>query len=305
MAKKVLKTIFKVIFVPLLFVAVITVWSSWYNRMFEEKFYTIYSQKAEEPVRLILLTDLHQWRFGSHNEALTSRIEELRPDLILLGGDIINRKHTELSYVEELCRQLVEIAPVYYGLGNHENEVVYGMDLGKKSLEKSAGLLGDNIEDLTPLIKDSALLDKMEALGVHVVQNTCETAEIKGTAFSIAGISTNLSSFWPYSGEFIYQWVTEDEAPFKILISHRPEPAEEYLSDYPIDLIVSGHNHGGVVRIPGKGGLFSADDGFFPELDEGMIEMEAAALIISRGLGNHGIIPRINNRPELVIIDIN
>ena len=89
------------------------------------------------------------------------------------------------------------------------------------------------------------------------------------------------------------------------MISHRPEPAAEYILGEPVDLVVSGHNHGGIIRIPGKGGVFSADGGFFPEYTGGMTKQGEMTMIVGRGLGGHGMLPRIFNPPELVIIDIN
>lgn len=302
--KKLLSKLMGVILMLAILIGGIYLWSFWDNRNFQETFYSVYSYKIKEPVRAVLLTDLHQHTFGTANETLVTRIEKLEPDVILMGGDIINRKNTNISYAVDLCEDLVQIAPVYYALGNHENEVVYGEEIGKDALEKRAELLGDKISDFSPLIQDSSLLDELTSVGVHVILNGYETVEINGTNFEIGGVSTNLSSFWPYSGEFIYDWVTQTKDAFKLLICHRPEPAAEYLSDYPLDLIVSGHNHGGIIQIPGKGGLFAMDQGFFPEYDAGMIETDSTKIIISRGMGNHELIPRINNRPELVVIDM-
>lgn len=279
-------------------------WVIWSNHTFEETFYTLYSVKIETPVRMVLLTDLHQKSFGKDNETLIARIARLEPDLILVSGDVVNKDKPDLDYAVGLCEKLTEIAPVYYGLGNHENEVIYGADLNKDYLEAAADQLGDHPEDLTPLIRNGELLDRLEAAGVCVVQNQSVMAEIKDNQIEIGGISTNISSFWPYSGQFVYRFAKEDTQPFKVLISHRPEPVAQYIMGYPIDLVVSGHNHGGIVRIPGKGGLFSVDQGFFPEYDAGLREQEGMTMVIGRGLGGHGVIPRVFNRPELVIIDI-
>ena len=280
-------------------------WIKWSNHRFEETFYTIYSYKVETPVRAVLLSDLHQCLFGADNEELVSRIRELGPDIILIAGDVINKSETDIEYALSLCSRLAEIAPVYYGLGNHENEVIYGSDLNREYLEARQEELGEEQEDFTPLIQNRELLQGLDQAGVCVVQNRSVLAEIKGSLIRIGGISTNVSSFWPYSEQFVHEFIQAEDEVFKILISHRPEPAAEYILGEPVDLVVSGHNHGGIIRIPGKGGVFSADGGFFPQYTEGMTKQGEMTMIVGRGLGGHGMLPRIFNPPELVIIDIN
>lgn len=303
--KQVIKNVLWILFVIGIIAGTCIAWIIWSNHSFGETFYTLYSYKVETPVRAILLTDLHEKSFGENNQDLISRIEELNPDMILIAGDVINKKKTDIPYAVNLCESLVEIAPVYYGLGNHENEIIYGSDLNKEFLEDKADKLGDNQEDFSPLVQNEELLERLEKVGVQVVQNQAVEAEVNGNTIEIGGVSTNLSSFWPYSGNFVYNFSQEEQQKFKILICHRPEPVVQHIMGEPIDLVVSGHNHGGIIRIPRVGGLLSADGGLFPEYDSGMIERESMTMIISRGLGGHSIVPRIFNRPELVIIDIN
>lgn len=280
-------------------------WIVWSNRSFEETFYTMESYKIEEPIRVILLTDLHEKTFGEGNQALYERVEALEPDAILLGGDIVNKKNTDWNYAVELCRNLAAAAPVYYGLGNHENEALYGEDLNLEFLDGQAAALGDPPEDFTPLLQNPQAWADLEAAGARLVQNESAVVDIKGNAVEIGGVGTNRSSFWPYSGQFITRFSEENPEYFKLLISHRPETVTEYLSQAPIDLVVSGHNHGGVVRIPGVGGVFSAEGTLFPAYDGGWYELDGPVLLVSRGLGGHGFIPRVFNRPELVVVDIN
>ena len=283
----------------------IAAWIAWSNSTFEETFYTMESSKIEEPVRVILLADLHQASFGTGNEERIARVGALKPDAILLAGDVINKNAPDWDYAVNLCRGLTEIAPVYYGMGNHENEVLYGQDLNKEFLEAAADTLGDSKEDFVPLLRDGQVWNTLKDTGVQLLQNESTVVDIKGNSVKIGGVSTNLSSFWPYSGEFIYQFAEEDNQDFKILISHRPEPVKAYISDYAVDLVVSGHNHGGIVRIPGVGGLVSEAEGLFPTYDDGWFEWDRMTLVISRGLGGHGLIPRVFNKPELIIVDIN
>lgn len=292
----------------LLYIVVIAVvaavWIVRSNSTFGETFYTLESRKIEEPVRLILLTDLHQKSFGSGNEELIGRVEALKPDAILIAGDMVNKKKTDWDCAVELCGKLADIAPVYYGLGNHENTALYGSDLNKDFLEASADVLGESQEDFAPLVRDKEAWDALEKTGVHLVQNSSETVELNGNSVEIGGVSTNLSSFWPYSGQFITRFSDSSPDRFKILICHCPDVAARYLSDAAIDLAVSGHNHGGLIRIPGKGGLISASLELFPEYDAGLFELDSMSLLVSRGLGGHGLVPRVFNQPELVVLDI-
>ncbi len=277
-------------------------WWSWCEgQTIELSYYAVHSDKVEGSVRAVLLTDLHQKVFGEDNQKLLDRIRELSPDMILIAGDLVNSNDADIYYAIKLCGQLQEIAPVYYGMGNHENRVVYGMDLSKTNLDAvdGDGALGD----FSALIKDNKLINGLKATGATVLQNSCAIAEINGNSIAIGGISTDQDASWPYSGTFLMDFMTENSGRCEILLSHFPGPAHS-LADSGIDLILSGHNHGGVIRLPGIGGLYSAREGLFPEDDEGMKSVGASTLIISRGLGSHGWIPRLFNPPELVVIDI-
>lgn len=275
------------------------------NSTFTETFYSLYSAKIDAPVRAILLSDLHQAEFGEENQALLGRVKALHPDFILVAGDLITAGEADLDYAVELCARLAEIAPVYYGLGNHENEIVYGEDLSFEFLELRKEQLGENPEDFSPLQQESSFLGRLAQIeGVTVVQNSAAEVEVGGNQLEIGGVNTNLSSFWPYSGQFITRFTQEKKERFKILISHRPELVVEYIPEYDIDLVVAGHTHGGVIRIPKVGGVLSTDGGLFPAYDAGLFANDHNTMIVSRGLGGHGIVPRVFNQPELVVIDL-
>ncbi len=277
-------------------------WNLYENRSFENTYYNVFSDDIGETVRAVFLSDLHQASFGEDNQELVDEIKRLHPDLILTGGDMINEKDPDISCVVELCRRLTSIAPVYYGMGNHENTVVYGMDLTLQNLE-GAGVPAEEEEDFSELIKDESLLTGLEEAGVIVLQNHFVRTEVNGNSIVIGGISTNIDAFWPYSGHFFSDFEAEPDTDFKILLSHFPYPVPRYLDDSSIDLALSGHNHGGIIRIPGIGALFSYE-GWFPEYTDGLTYINDIALIVSRGLGGHGWIPRICNKPELVVIDL-
>lgn len=276
-------------------------WSWYEGQTIDLSYYAVHSDKVEGSVRVVLLTDLHQKFFGEGNQKLLDRISEVSPDMILIAGDTINSDNTDIYYAIKLCGQLQEIAPVYYGMGNHENRVVYGMDLTKKNLDAVSG--NDTSGDFSDLIKNDGLINGLKATGATVLQNSYAIAEVNGNSIAIGGISTDRDASWPYSGTFLTDFMTENSGRCEILLSHFPSPAHS-LADSGIDLILSGHNHGGVIRLPGIGGLYANGEGLFPEDDAGMKNIGTSTFIISRGLGSHGWIPRLFNPPELVVIDI-
>lgn len=295
------KRIIAVLIVLAVCVGGVYLWSWCEGGTIDLSYYTVHSEKVEGAVRVVLLTDLHQKIFGKDNQKLFDRIGELSPDIIFIAGDVINSDNADIDYAVNLCDRLQKIAPVYYGMGNHENRVVYGMDLTKKNLDAAGGV--DASGDFSALVKDNRLFDGLKATGATVLQNSSAIVEINGNSIAIGGISTDRDASWPYSGGFLMDFMTENAERCEILLSHFPSPAHA-LADSGIDLILSGHNHGGVIRLPGIGGLYADGEGLFPEDDAGMSTIGTSTLIISRGIGSHGWIPRLFNPPELVVIDI-
>lgn len=250
-----------------------------FSNELETNFYNLYSAKikSSQNTRVVVLSDLHNREFGSGNDALVGQIKDLNPDLIAIAGDMVNADDDNLDIVLSLCGKLVEIAPVYYSPGNHENHLLYE--------------------------KNIPLEEKLNEKGVHVLVNRAEPVEIHETPFLIGGLTTAPEGYLEYGEEFIREYEKSDE--FKLLISHYPGLYYENLADTEIDLAVCGHYHGGLVRIPGIGGLYHGDTGFFPKYSGGMYDLPLSTVFVSRGMGGHGGFPRINNRPELAVIDIN
>lgn len=278
-------------------------WNVLENRTFEETFYTLETEKVNKPVRVAVISDLHQLSFGKDNELLLRRLSLLKPDIIAVAGDLVNRKNTDAGFALNICKKLVEIAPVYYGMGNHENCYLYGDDLGKQFLKAKLPDQMNGHSDFSGLERNTFLQDLSE-LGVQVVHNSKVLAEVNGQTIEIGGISTDESSFWDFSGKFIYNWAEDGSGSFKLLICHRPNVVMKYIPDYPFDLVLSGHLHGGGVRIPGVGGVYGADMGFFPDYTGGLYRSGSLTMIVSRGFAGKDFIPRILNKPELVIVDI-
>ena len=275
------------------------------NTSFQESFYTLSSEKLATKLRIVDIADLHQRAFGKDNADLITAIAALKPDLIILDGDLINRKKTDFAFLSSLCGKLTKIAPVYAGLGNHENAVIYGSDLNRLFLESQEAKLTGNRWDLSPLVLDERILKSMEEAGVVVLQNECCLIEAGGSRINIAGTSCNASSYEKYTKYFIKEcFEKEDPSVFRLLICHRPEVVTMYMADEPIDLILSGHVHGGIVVLPYIGAVFGANGEFFPKYTGGLYEIGRTKLLLSRGFEGKQLVPRINNKPELVVLDI-
>ncbi len=245
----------------------------------EVTFYHFYSPKimGTDNTRIVVLSDLHNREFGTDNKDLIGQIAALQPDLIIMAGDMVNANEDDLDVILHLCEELKKTAPIYYGPGNHENHLFY---------EKGSPL-------------ESLLMEK----GVHVLVNRAEEVRIHKTSFLIGGLTTAPEGYEEYGAEFIEEYEKSDD--FKLLIAHYPSLYYSALADTEIDLGICGHYHGGLVRLPGIGGLYHGDTGFFPRYSDGMYQLPYSTIFVSRGMEDHSGFPRINNRPELAVIDIN
>ncbi len=250
-----------------------------FSNELEVTFYHLYSPKIAggENIRVAGLSDLHNPVFGSEIGELVERIRALKPDLIAIAGDMVNADDGNLDVILTLCSKLTEIAPVYYSPGNHESNLMY---------EKGSPL-------------ESMLLEQ----GVSVLVNRAEEVTIHRTPLLIGGLTTSTEGYEEYGAVFFDEY--EKSAAFKLLIAHYPSLYYEYLADGHVDLGICGHYHGGQFRLPVVGGVYHGDTGFFPKYSGGMYQLSNSTIFVSRGMGGHNGLPRINNRPELAIIDIN
>ena len=279
------------------------------NRNFRETFYSASSIKVDSRVRVIQLSDSHSSSYGKNNKKLLDRIQALEPDLIICTGDIVNSAKDDIDYALTLGEGLAKIAPSYYVYGNNEVESIYGFPLNEKDLDEKFGFDESN-RDGTEILKISDdFEEKLENVGVKVLKNEKDTIKVKTMTIDIYGILTsNPSSFWSYSGKDFENYIYENTDNLKITAVHEPFIFEEFEPDFWGDLMVCGHTHGGCMRIPVLGPLFTHEGGLFPERDGdfvyGRYDAAGNPLIVSSGLENSDIL-RINNQPELVIIDIN
>ncbi len=275
--KKRWKVVVLILLCLLSFAAGIVLWLMQREEDFVESFYQIQSEKLTDNIRVVLLSDLHLREFGEKNCELIGRIEALKPDLIAIAGDMNLQEQFEHHVVTELCEALVELAPVYYVPGNHElGQIVF---------------------------HESTIEENLVNAGVHLLVNQQETIELKGNTIKIGGLANPPMQYEKYGTDFFEAFEQGEE--FKLLLVHYPEYFSGALQDADIDVALCGHAHGGQVRIPGIGGLYTMDQGWFPELTEGLHKIHDISVVISRGLGDSSKVPRINNPPELVIVDMN
>lgn len=257
---------------------------AWGNTALELNEYEIKSDKipaAFHGFRIVQISDLHNAKMGEGNSILLEMIEKAEPDIIVITGDIIDSYHTDVDVSLQFVEKTVEIAPCYYVTGNHE---------ARLSRE-----VYQNFEE------------KIEGYGVKVLHDEAVLLERDGDCISLGGIDD--SSFASkYNGiqygnlsNQIQELFAEDS--FQILLSHRPELFYAYV-DAEVDLVFSGHAHGGQFRFPFIGGLVAPNQGLFPEYDAGVFSEDGTNMVVSRGIGNSIVPVRFNNRPEVVMVEL-
>ncbi len=290
--------------------AVIVVMCSYIgNRNFRETFYSTSSIKVDSRVRVIQVSDLHSASYGKNNSKLLERIEALEPDIIICTGDIVDSAKDDIDYAVALAQGLSEIAPSYYVYGNNEVETIYDFPLNKKELDKKFGFDKSNRDETALLKIEDSFEEKLENAGINVLKNQKDTIKVKNMTVDIYGVLTsNPSCFWSYSEKAFADYIYENPDNLKITAIHEPFIFEEFTPDFWGDLMVCGHTHGGVMRVPVLGPLFTHEGGLFPERSGdfvyGRYDAAGKPLIVSSGLENANLL-RINNQPELVVIDIN
>lgn len=240
--------------------------------------YEVASQKLPESFdgfKIVQLSDLHGAEFGEDGMELVEKVKELEPDMIALTGDFVTDEG-DLAAVEKLAARLVKLCPVYFISGNHE----FGSGLAVK------------------------VRNILERAGVKYLSNEYLTISRGEDEILLGGVEDPLAYADMLSPDELAQKMN-DAAPdaFKILLGHRNYWMTEY-PELPVDLIFCGHAHGGLIRIPGVGGLIGTDRRLFPDFDAGEYNNGRYTLIVSRGLGNSVPIPRVFNRPEIVCVEL-
>lgn len=279
------------------------------NQNFKETFYTTSSIKVDSTVRVVQLSDLHVASYGENNSRLFDRVAALNPDIIICTGDIVDSTTDDVDYAVALAEKLAAIAPSYYVYGNNEVAGIYGFPFNEKDLDSKFGFDATNRDESALLAMADPFEEKLEQAGIKVLKNEMDTITVKSMTVDIYGVlNSNPSSFWSYSGKAFSDYIYENPTHLKITAVHEPFIFQEFESEFLGDLMVCGHTHGGIMRMPALGPLFTHEEGLFPERNGafvyGRYSVAGAPLIVSSGLENATLL-RLNNPPELVIIDMN
>ena len=238
-------------------------------------------------IKIVHITDLHNSQFGKDNSKLISKIKKQNPDIIIMSGDMLNRNEVTTEVVTSLIAKLEKIAPVYYGLGNHEYAFMNSFD-----------------KDLIKILTDA---------GAIVVDNDYVDVDINGNQLRIGGYmgyyripGMTVTSEDEKNSQLKFFDDFENTNRYKILINHIPTTWLDWgYNDYPVDLVFSGHYHGGQIVLPFIGPVYAPYIGFNPPYAKGVYKWKYATCILSAGLGDeYAYIPRINNPPEIVVVDL-
>lgn len=278
------------------------------NRKFKENFYSVSISKTKDNFRIIQLSDLHTSTYGKDNADLIDRITKLEPDIIILTGDCVDQDATADNTVS-LCTALAKIAPTYYIYGNNECQKAFSNAMTLESLDELTGQPGETKDSQKLYDLDNGLKKTLEATGVKVLFNESDLITIGSTDIRIFGtLTSNPSAFWPYAGTSFNSFLNENTDEIKIFACHEPLLLETLEDEKWGDLVLCGDTHGGVVRLPGIGALYTRDDGLFPEKRGAMVygkyKLGSSQVIVSSGLENKNPL-RIFNQPEIVIVDVN
>lgn len=283
------------IIIGILVAAVLFVFAEMYRELhtFRVTHYRVNSAKLAGEKTWIFLSDLHNQVYGVNNEKLIHAVKEERPDLILIGGDMLVGKNGH-SYAPALAcvEELVKIAPVYYANGNHEER----MKLKPEKYDQSY----------------PAYRERLLKLGVHMLENDSVILVSTGSEEKVrlTGLEIPLECYTHLKRRKMPEGIIKerignrDPEAFQVLLAHNPSYMKEYLA-WGADLILSGHLHGGMVRIPGIGGVIGPDFVLFPKYSGEMRRVGEQTVIVSKGLGTHTIHIRLFNPAEVVVLSLN
>lgn len=284
---------YKILFIFIIVIFVITafmlgdLWIS-SNYIVIRNFTTVISKENGKMIRAVIISDLHDHEFGSNNKNLVEKIVETDPDVIFMDGDMLNENSEDSSVPCDLIEQVKDVAPVYYALGNHENAYI------------SNG--------------HPELISQLEESGAVVLDKTyvdidVDRAQIRlGGMYEYAfGLNGNNEAMAASADRIAFLQDFQNTDRLKIMLSHRPDSFifGDASKVWDVDIVISGHDHGGQVVLPFLGGVFGGDQGYFPEYVHGLYEKDNFQIFITSGLGsNKQKLPRFNNPPEIAVLNI-
>ena len=262
-------------------ILVLVVWIRWGNTALEINEYKIVSNSVPQNFhgfRIAQVSDLHNAEFGEGNSKLIQLLSQTEPDIIVLTGDLIDSRQTDIRIALTFAREAMKIAPVYYVSGNHEARV-------------------SEYEDLKMGLAEA---------GVIILENQKVEITQEGESITLMGIDdpSFQEDYLFGDSESVARQAIEnlqnESDGYTVLLSHRPELFDLYV-ETEMDLVFSGHAHGGQFRLPFVGGLVAPNQGFFPKYDAGQFTEENTTMLVSRGVGNSIIPLRLSNRPEIIL----
>ena len=258
--------------------------------------YTIKSDKIKNGFKIALISDLHNMDFGNDNKPILDVIERQSPDIIAVVGDMIDERSDDITPALNLMKNLPDIAPTYYVLGNHDKSC-WRYETFKKEIMNAKVHFLRTTDNGTDIISKSEITttlngDKVHILGLHTYSN----GEYEDPRYT----------------QIMDKFCSKDG--FKILLCHYPEFSTWFFEqdkyyETNFDLILCGHTHGGLVRIPFVGGLIAPNQGYFPEYDRGIFRVAKQNknpyhMVITGGLGQDRRCIRINNFPQVTIVNV-
>ena len=260
--------------ITLSIVIVIILFCNFQNKHLETTHYTYAAEQLGadlEGYRIVQISDLHNAKFGKNNQKLVDRIRECAPDMIVLTGDLVDSNHTNVDRAIQFVDEIVKICPVYYVTGNHE----YWLDTSE--YEK--------------------LMDGLASVGVVILDNQVVEISRGDAKFRLVGLDDKSLA------DGTLEALLSDEKELTVVLAHEPQYFARYAGT-GVDLVLSGHAHGGQFRLPFVGGIVAPDQGFLPGYTAGEYYMNGTEMIVSRGLGNSVIPVRLFNYPEIVCVEL-
>lgn len=237
--------------------------------------YTYESEKLGADLdgyRIVQISDLHNAAFGKENKKLLETIRSCSPDIIIITGDLVDSNHTNVERAVAFVKEAVKIAPVYYVTGNHE----YWLDPSENE-QMMQGIL---------------------AAGAYDLDDEAVRIEKGDSSFLLVGLDDQ-----HLSDETLKNLLQEQKNELSIVLAHEPQYLQNY-ANAEADLVLTGHAHGGQIRLPFVGGIVAPDQGFLPEYTSGQYNNTDTEMIVSRGLGNSIIPVRLFNYPEVVCVEL-
>ena len=271
-------------------ILVVLVWIMLYDsNRFVVRHYSLRDHRIKKPVKAVVLADLHNKRYGKENERLLQAIDEICPDIILIAGDILTAKpKASLDVAVDFLTKLAEKYPIYYGNGNHEHRL--------KLYPENYGDMGERYEEALQKIGIRRLVNEHTELSEYGIR--IYGSEIDKFYYKRFGVK-------PMAEEYLRGLLGQpSEETYTILIAHNPDYFPKY-ADWGADLVLAGHVHGGMVRIPFWGkGVVSHNVRLFPKYDGGEFTLGKTRMLLSRGLGMHTIPIRLFNPGEILEVDL-